>query len=167
MFSNRQGIKSAIPYTPFLMKLLENVLHEKREKMKKGMTGNSKSRSTNKQLVHMGAGQKAPCGTTSRSNDGANIVLQIWPSWERSFSDPFKKHGDEDFPDGSEVKNWPCNTGDVGTIPGQGTKMPHAAGQLSPSASHNYWACAPQWKTLLNTRKISRARTKTQCSQIS
>ena len=77
MFSNRQGIKSAIPYTPFLMKLLENVLHEKREKMKKGMTGNSKSKSTNKQLVHMGAGQKAPCGTTSRSNDGANIVLQI------------------------------------------------------------------------------------------
>ena len=70
MFSNRQGIKSAVP-TPFLMKLLENVLHENREKMQKGMTGNSKSTSTNKQLVQMGAGQKAPCGTTSRSNDGA------------------------------------------------------------------------------------------------
>lgn len=36
MFSNRQGLKSGIPYTPFLMKLLENVLHEKREKMQKG-----------------------------------------------------------------------------------------------------------------------------------
>ena len=135
MLSNRQGIESAVRYTPFLMKLLENVLREKKEKMQKGMTGNSKFRSTSKQLVQAGAGQKTPCGTTLRSNDGTNIVLQIRPSWERSFSGPFKKHDDEDFPDGSEVKNWPWNAGDVGTIPGQGTKMPHTPGQLSPSAS--------------------------------
>ena len=76
MFSNRQGIKSAIPYTPFLMKLLENVLHEKKEKMQKGMSGDSKFRSTSKQLVQAGAGQKTPCGTTLRSDDGTNIVLQ-------------------------------------------------------------------------------------------
>ena len=33
------------------------------------------------------------------------------------------------------VKNPPYNAGDVGLIPGQETKIPHAAGQLSPSAT--------------------------------
>ena len=33
------------------------------------------------------------------------------------------------------VKNLPCNAGDVGSIPGQGTKIPRAAGQLSPWAT--------------------------------
>ena len=37
-----------------------------------------------------------------------------------------------DFPDGPVVKNSPHNAGDVGLIPGQGTKIPHAARQLSP-----------------------------------
>ena len=32
------------------------------------------------------------------------------------------------------VKNPPSNAGDTGSIPGQGTKIPHAAGQLSPRA---------------------------------
>ena len=32
------------------------------------------------------------------------------------------------------VKTLPCNAGDVGLIPGQGTKIPCAAGQLSPCA---------------------------------
>ena len=30
------------------------------------------------------------------------------------------------------VKNPPYNAGDVGSISGQGTKIPHAVGQLSP-----------------------------------
>ena len=30
------------------------------------------------------------------------------------------------------VKNPPSNAGDMGSIPGQGTKIPHAMGQLSP-----------------------------------
>ena len=33
------------------------------------------------------------------------------------------------------VKNPPSNAGDAGSIPGGGTKIPHAAGQLSPRAS--------------------------------
>ena len=37
-----------------------------------------------------------------------------------------------DFPGGRVVKNPPCNAGDVGLIPGQGTKIPHAVEQLSP-----------------------------------
>ena len=32
------------------------------------------------------------------------------------------------------VKSLPYNGGDVGSIPGQGTKIPHATGQLSPNA---------------------------------
>ena len=31
---------------------------------------------------------------------------------------------------GAVVKNPPSNAGDVGSIPGQGAKIPHAAGQL-------------------------------------
>ena len=33
------------------------------------------------------------------------------------------------------VKDPPANAGDVGSIPGQGTKIPHAAGQQSPHAT--------------------------------
>ena len=40
-----------------------------------------------------------------------------------------------DFPGGPVVKNPPSNAGDAGMIPGQGTKIPYAVGQL---------ACAPQ-----------------------
>ena len=47
-----------------------------------------------------------------------------------------------DFPGGPVVKNPPSNAGDVDSIPGRGTKIPHAAGQLSPRAlepaRHNY-----------------------------
>ena len=34
------------------------------------------------------------------------------------------------------VKNLPCNAGDSGLIPGWGTKIPHAAGQLSLSTTN-------------------------------
>ena len=37
----------------------------------------------------------------------------------------------QDFPGGPVVKNPPCNTGDMGLTPGQGTKIPHAKEQLS------------------------------------
>ena len=39
------------------------------------------------------------------------------------------------FPGGPVVKNLPSNAGDAGSIPGQGTKIPHATGQLSPCAA--------------------------------
>ena len=32
----------------------------------------------------------------------------------------------QDFPGGPVVKNPPSNVGDAGSIPGQGTKIPHA-----------------------------------------
>ena len=37
-----------------------------------------------------------------------------------------------DFLRGPMVKNLPCNSGDVGSIPGQGTGTPHVAEQLGP-----------------------------------
>ena len=40
-----------------------------------------------------------------------------------------------DFPGCPVVKNPPYKAGDAGLIPGQGTKIPHAAGQLSPCAT--------------------------------
>ena len=39
------------------------------------------------------------------------------------------------FPGGSVVKNPPSNAGDMGSIPGRVTKIPHALGQLSWSAA--------------------------------
>ena len=42
----------------------------------------------------------------------------------------FKSNG-RDFPGGPVVKNEPSNAGDGGLIPGRGTGIPHAAGQLS------------------------------------
>ena len=40
-----------------------------------------------------------------------------------------------DFPDGSVVEKLPSNAGDTCPIPGRGTKIPHAGGQLSPRAA--------------------------------
>lgn len=37
-----------------------------------------------------------------------------------------------DFPDDPVVRNLLCSAEDRGLIPGHETKMPHAAGQLSP-----------------------------------
>ena len=45
------------------------------------------------------------------------------------------KNRTRDFPGGPMVKNPPSNAGDAGSIPGQGTKIPHAMGQLNPHAA--------------------------------
>ena len=42
---------------------------------------------------------------------------------------------DWDFPRGPVVKNPPSNAGDMSSIPGRGTKIPHATAQLSPCAT--------------------------------
>ena len=49
-----------------------------------------------------------------------------------------KKYKIRDFLGGPLVKNVPCNAGDVGSIPGAGTKIPQASGQLlSPEPGHD------------------------------
>ena len=46
-----------------------------------------------------------------------------------------------DLPGTPEVKNLPCNAEDAGSILAQGTKIPHAVGQLSPSTTtREAWA---------------------------
>ena len=42
---------------------------------------------------------------------------------------------------GPVVKNPPCNAGDVGSVPGQGTKIPHAVKEPSPQATTPEPAC--------------------------
>ena len=46
-----------------------------------------------------------------------------------------------DFPGGLALKNMPCNARDVGSIPGQGTNIPHAQGQPSPCITATELAC--------------------------
>ena len=75
-----------------------------------------------------------------------------------------------DFPGGPVTKNLPYNAGDAGSIPGQGTKIPHAAGQLSPRATTTELAhsgpCTPQLeRSPCATTKSLHAATKTRRSQ--
>ena len=46
-----------------------------------------------------------------------------------------------DFPGGPVVKNSPSNAKDVGSIPGRGTKIPHALGPLSLGSVATTSAC--------------------------
>ena len=52
-----------------------------------------------------------------------------------------------DSPGGPGVKNLPCNPGDTGSIPAQGTKIPYANRVTKPEG-HIYWACMPQLESL-------------------
>ena len=64
----------------------------------------------------------------------------------------------EDFPGGPVAKNLTYNIGDMGSIPGQGTKIPHAIGQPSLHATTRESPCTKA--------KTPRATTNTQRNQI-
>ena len=86
-----------------------------------------------------------------------------------------------DFPGGPVIKNPPSNAVDLGSIPGQGTKIPHASGQVSlhaattkpahpgahtPQLERSLSAVTrevrePQWKIPHAATKIPHATTKT------
>ena len=59
------------------------------------------------------------------------------------------------------VRNLPCNAGDASSIPGWGTKIPHAAEKLSPSTTAKD-SCMPPGKLLNGASKMLHAATKTQ-----
>ena len=65
----------------------------------------------------------------------------------------------QDFPDGSVAKNLICNTGDVSSIRGQGTKIPHAIGQPSLHATTRENPCTKA-KTPCSTTKTQRSQIK-------
>ena len=46
-----------------------------------------------------------------------------------------------DFPGSPVVKNLPCNAGNVGLAPGQGSKIPYAMNQLSLSITTTEFEC--------------------------
>ena len=70
-----------------------------------------------------------------------------------------------DFPRGPVVKNLPFNAGDVGSVPGEGTKILRATEQLSLGTAtaepvcHNQ--CAPQAKGPRDAAKIPHPATRT------
>ena len=51
------------------------------------------------------------------------------------------KNEKRDLPGGPVVRNPPSNAGDTGSIPGGGTKIPHASGQLIPHATTIALSC--------------------------
>ena len=67
-----------------------------------------------------------------------DVCLLAWATTDAGtkqgemFRSHFKNGHLWDFPGGAVVKNLPPNAGDVGSIPGRGTKIPHAVGQQSP-----------------------------------
>ena len=56
-----------------------------------------------------------------------------------------------DFPSGPVVKNPPSNAGDMSSIPGWGTKIPHAAGQLGLQATTTELLCPNERAHMLQT----------------
>ena len=64
------------------------------------------------------------------------------------------------------VKNPASNAGDAGSSPGQATKIPHAAEQLSPHATttepvrHNYRARTPQGRARMRQLRLDAAKIK-------
>ena len=57
------------------------------------------------------------------------------------------------------AKNLPCNAGDLGSVPGWETKIPHAMEQQAPKSQLE----SPR---AIRKEKIPQAATKIQCSQI-
>ena len=68
------------------------------------------------------------------------------------------------LPGGPVVKNLPCNAEDTDSIPGQGTKIPHATLQLSLWATAR--VCEVWGEIPRDVVKISCAATSTRYSQI-
>ena len=68
----------------------------------------------------------------AHKNKQTCIILNIM-LYSRNFSNLFRN--DQDFPGGSVVKNPPSKAVDTSSSPGQGTKIPHAKGLLSPQAT--------------------------------
>ena len=59
-----------------------------------------------------------------------------------------------DFPSSPIVKNPPSNAGDAGSIPGQGTKIPHPSGQLNPQTTTTKPVCCSERTHMLQLRNI-------------
>ena len=62
-------------------------------------------------------------------------LVNCWTLLTRRVAHGLPKKAMGDFPGGPVVKNPPSGEGNSGSIPGQGTEIPHATGQLCPPAA--------------------------------
>ena len=63
-----------------------------------------------------------------------------------------KKQCQGDFLGGPVVKNLPCNAGDVGSIPGWGTRIPHVVEQLSLHAATREFDCCNERSLMMQQK---------------
>ena len=75
--------------------------------------------------------------TWTWANSGKWWGTRLQRIWHDLVTEPQR-----DFPGGPVVKNLPYNAGDMGSIPGLGTKIPHSVEQLSwcPTSAEPMWA---------------------------
>ena len=76
-----------------------------------------------------------------RSLEMILIITELGPHKILSPIKSMIKIENRGFPGGPVVKNLPYNAGDVGSIPGRGTEIPHAMGQLSSCTSTKEPVC--------------------------
>ena len=101
-------------------------------------------------LRGLSGGQDVPgiSHNAGEAEEGKNTVKADNTSEGEAVKTPWKKHLTLhemkcikyknwlwDLPGGKMVENLPCEVGDVGSIPDQGTKIPHATGKLSPCSA--------------------------------
>ena len=67
-----------------------------------------------------------------------------------------------DFPGDPTIKNLSSSAGDEGSIPGQGTKIPYATGQLSPLTK----STEPTREAMHPSERPYVLQARAQCSQI-
>ena len=80
---------------------------------------------------------KCPCESPISGEGWIVFHIQgpLLSTYPQFFSEVPFRSSQRDCPGGQALKNLPPNTGDRGSIPSQGTKIPHATGQLSPCAT--------------------------------
>ena len=64
------------------------------------------------------------------------------------------------------LRNLHDNTGDAGLIPGQGTKIPHALGQLSPYTATRESLCTTSNESVLPKENPYRATGESLCTTV-
>ena len=85
------------------------------------------------------ASTKIPCAATKTRHSQINKQNKKQNKTKNRYTKTIRN-----FPGCPVVKNPPSNAGDMGLIPGRGTKIPHTLGQLSPCATnyraHAFWS---------------------------
>ena len=102
-------------------------------------------------------------GTPPSSSHRYASVLHTWPLWPTcctararpgegmpAMTQSFKMY--RDFPRGLVVKNLPCCARDMGSIPGQETKIPRASKKLSPWITTRESVCCNQRNPMMQLR---------------